>query len=621
MHYYENSGRKRYLVNSIGAQRKLEMRLLGGLKVVVDGKPIAGGVPRKAKSLLAFLAVEVGRPHPRDILAEMLWPERPQGVARNNLRQALLILRQSVGDKDLIQPFLLPTTDTIQFNIKSPSYLDTREFEQLIEVPLNHEHLLLQACATCQNRFQRAVNCYQGDFLTDVPSPDAPDFDSWVVMRREKYRRDQAMALRVMNSMHVYRNEHQEGSLLARKLVELEPWDEANHRILMRSLALAGMRSAAMKQYQTCTQMLEEEFHAGPSSETTELYNAIRDERVPEVRELSDSQLALNPPARSEPQGALKTKPWYRSLSGWQWGTALAVIGAGVLILSGALFNRDSDLSSSRGNAMLADGPDSELVDGADADSETLLEFGDIALSDDETVSVYIPTDDEVLAQGHNGLLPSEACGISERLLYIEDFQDGEAPGWLEIEFHSRGWALIPHPDQEANLVMVNPVDIASPPEGNVIAMLRGFTLGDAVARIRVMPTGTSIFSFTWHFLDRRYETDDGLVEWSSYQLWFEPPGSRVIRSQEPLSDVILREVNRTLESGAWHIIEIGTFNGQLDVWIDGVRFFTYVDPNPLPPGALTMSVVQVPGDQSQVYFDDISICELTAPLTSISAP
>ena len=28
------------------------------------------------------------------------------------------------------------------------------------------------------------------------------------------------------------------------------------------------------------------------------------------------------------------------------------------------------------------------------------------------------------------GLLPSDACGAGESLLYVDDFQDGEAQGW-----------------------------------------------------------------------------------------------------------------------------------------------------------------------------------------------
>ena len=225
------------------------------------------------------------------------------------------------------------------------------------------------------------------------------------------------------------------------------------------------------------------------------------------------------------------------------------------------------------------------------------------------------------LERDPHGLLPSEACAPGERLLYLEDFQDREAQGWPEVEFRAQGWGLVPHPDEQGNLVIVNPTDVTAPPEGNVMTMLQGYSFDNAVARVRFMPTGRSIFSFTWHFLVGPYQTEDGLVDWSSYQVWFDPPGNRVFRSQEPLSTDNLRELERTMKGEAWHVIEISTFDGLLDIWIDGLRFLTYLDPKPLPPGDLTMSVWHMRAGQSLVYFDDISICELTAPFVPLPTP
>jgi hypothetical protein len=42
----------------------------------------------KERLLLAYLAMERHRSHSRESLAELLWPDRMEGVARTNLRQA-----------------------------------------------------------------------------------------------------------------------------------------------------------------------------------------------------------------------------------------------------------------------------------------------------------------------------------------------------------------------------------------------------------------------------------------------------------------------------------------------------------------------------------------------------
>ena len=61
------------------------------------------------------------------------------------------------------------------------------------------------------------------------------------------------------------------------RLIELEPWDELAHTHLMRLLAQAGQRSAALAQYETCRRMLMEEFGVKPSAATKQLYEQIRD--------------------------------------------------------------------------------------------------------------------------------------------------------------------------------------------------------------------------------------------------------------------------------------------------------------------------------------------------------
>lgn len=62
----------------------------------------------------------------------------------------------------------------------------------------------------------------------------------------------------------------------ARRELELEPWDEEAHRLLMRALANSGQRSAALGQYETCRRLLKQELGAEPSLETRELSESIK---------------------------------------------------------------------------------------------------------------------------------------------------------------------------------------------------------------------------------------------------------------------------------------------------------------------------------------------------------
>ena len=56
---------------------RLSLALLGPLQITLDGQPVSGFEYNKARALLAYLAVEADRPHHRDALVGLLWPDCP----------------------------------------------------------------------------------------------------------------------------------------------------------------------------------------------------------------------------------------------------------------------------------------------------------------------------------------------------------------------------------------------------------------------------------------------------------------------------------------------------------------------------------------------------------------
>ena len=125
---------------------RLSLSLLGPFQVTLDGHPITAFESDKVRALLAYLAVESDRPHRRERLAGLLWPERSERSARQNLSQALFNLRHIIGDRDAEPPFLLITPQTIQFNRSSDHWLDVTAFEALLAACEAHPHRRLETC-------------------------------------------------------------------------------------------------------------------------------------------------------------------------------------------------------------------------------------------------------------------------------------------------------------------------------------------------------------------------------------------------------------------------------------------------------------------------------------------
>jgi DNA-binding SARP family transcriptional activator len=256
---------------------KLGLKLFSDYKINLDDEIVVGIKTNKARALLAYLALEANRSHRRSVLAEFFWPNKPAGAGRNSLKQALSNIRNSLADQASTSPFLLVDREEIQFNSGSNYWIDAQEFAALIKDTRKHQHQTIATCKRCVDRLQQAVELYQGDFLAQFSLPDSAGFEEWVVTNREALQRQMSDVYRYLIAHEKHNGDYSEAHQHAYRLVELEPWNEDNHRELMDLLALSGQRSAALKHYRTCRQFLADELGVEPSEETTELYIQIRD--------------------------------------------------------------------------------------------------------------------------------------------------------------------------------------------------------------------------------------------------------------------------------------------------------------------------------------------------------
>lgn len=254
----------------------LMLGVLGSLQVTLPDGSTAKFESDKTRALFAYVAVESDRPHRRDALIGLLWPDESEQTARHNLRQALFSLRQTIGDSAAHPPYLLITRDEIQFNTASNFALDVALFNAHLAATASHPHSRLDACAVCAPRLQQAIDLYHGKFLQEFFLEDSAEFEEWSVARREELHQ---RALDALADLANYYEQHGDLGATRRcalRQLELDPWREQAHRQMMRVLALEGQRGAAIAQYETCRRVLAEELGVEPSSETRELYEQIK---------------------------------------------------------------------------------------------------------------------------------------------------------------------------------------------------------------------------------------------------------------------------------------------------------------------------------------------------------
>ncbi len=224
---------------------------------------------------MAYLAVEADRPHRRETLTALLYPEQTQTQAQNNLRKTLHRLRAALRQTDESGSLLI-TPKTLQFNPAASHVLDVEVFRAHLAPTRRHLHRRAETCVLCARAREEALASYRGEFLAGFHLSNNDMFQEWVTLTREQLHQHALEAF--MQTLHFYLNrvEWEPVMRYARRALELEPWNEIAHRALMTAFAAQGQRAAAFAQYEACKKILAAQLDAEPERETRELYQAIR---------------------------------------------------------------------------------------------------------------------------------------------------------------------------------------------------------------------------------------------------------------------------------------------------------------------------------------------------------
>ena len=241
----------------------IQLQVLGGLDLAAPDRPAPRAILAQPKrlALLVYLALAGhGRFRRRDALVGLFWPEFDSDHARGALRQALRFLRAELG----------------------PEVLVTRGEE---EVGVRGEVLHCDAVAferACEDRaWGAALDLYRGDLLAGVFVSDcSAEFEYWLEADRVRLRRRAADAAWSAVGELERTGDLVVAAPLARRAVELDPYDEASVRRLMRLLDRRGDRAGALTAYEAFRAKLASRFEAVPSPETEALLARIRSRDV-----------------------------------------------------------------------------------------------------------------------------------------------------------------------------------------------------------------------------------------------------------------------------------------------------------------------------------------------------
>ncbi|HSN69812.1 MAG TPA: BTAD domain-containing putative transcriptional regulator, partial [Thermoanaerobaculia bacterium] len=236
---------------------RLNLSLLGGFKASVDGEELQFAT-RKSEALLAYLAMPPGQTHPREKLAVLLWGDSGEEQARQSLRQTLFTLRKSVNVRDEI--VVSGEGDRIGLN-RALVHVDVERFLEL-------------TARGSTEALAEAAELYRGEFLEGLSIAEA-GFEDWVAIERDKLRETALSALSAMVDLQTNAGKSEAAVQTSLRILSIDPLRESTHRLLMRLYVLQGRRESAIKQFQTCREILRRQLDVDPEEETKRLFDEI----------------------------------------------------------------------------------------------------------------------------------------------------------------------------------------------------------------------------------------------------------------------------------------------------------------------------------------------------------
>ena len=243
----------------------LSIRLLGRPEILLDGQP-ARFPTRKALALLVYLAA-ADEAQSRETLMALLWPDSATASAQASLRSALNRLRTALGDAG---GMVVASTDAIGIDPAFDFDLDLRAVSAAAAALRDTSRPPPPAL------LQTAIDRYRGEFLSAFIIGDAPDFNYWGLVQRERWHRQIALILENLTQFYLKRLALPVAIATAQRWLQHDPLDEAACRATMQAYALAGDRSAALGVYDTCKAGLAAELDLTPDPATTLLAETIR---------------------------------------------------------------------------------------------------------------------------------------------------------------------------------------------------------------------------------------------------------------------------------------------------------------------------------------------------------
>jgi len=239
----------------------VQVYVLGGFRVVVDGRPVDDQAWRRRPARQLF-KILLGRPHrrmARDAVIELLWPASDPTAASSNMRSTIHAMRRVLESSAPAASagIVFGDRDSLWLQPGPALWVDADAFESAVRQA--------KQSADPFPLLQQASLAYAGDYLPgDL-------YEDWAIARREALRRVWTTVQFQLAQQNLARSQPEAAAGELQRLLASDRGDERAAQELMQVLIQLRRRSEALRVFQNLEHALRDELGVEPSEQTREL--------------------------------------------------------------------------------------------------------------------------------------------------------------------------------------------------------------------------------------------------------------------------------------------------------------------------------------------------------------
>ena len=248
----------------------LTVRTFGFVEIFRDeSKPFApdAWTTKRARDIFCYIATSKHRRVEKDVLIDTFWGEDDLKTIEKNFHPTISHIRKALNSRQSFkQNFLVFRDGAYQLNPELVYSIDTEEFENAIAEAEKAKKE--KDTESFKENLEKAHSLYRGEYMAGV-------YDDWAETRRPFYAEQFARVLNALAKIAVGEKKWSNALKLSNEILEIDPYREDAHRLMMKVYAAQGKRSSVVDQFETLQKLLKSELGVTPAPETRKLFQEL----------------------------------------------------------------------------------------------------------------------------------------------------------------------------------------------------------------------------------------------------------------------------------------------------------------------------------------------------------